>query len=175
MIERPSNTEYALFFAGYVSLVPETDVLAVLESQPSQLQALAGSIPGDRETWRYQPEKWSLREVFGHLCDAERVFGYRAFCISRGEQKPLPGFDERDYVRGSVYDRCSLRELVREFALIRETNLQFIRRFDENGWQLLGTANENVVSVRALAFIMAGHVRHHITVLSSRYGVQADT
>lgn len=171
MSERPLKAEYPAFFAGYVSLVPETDVLPVLESQPSQLQALAGTIPADRETWRYQPEKWSIREVFGHLCDAERVFGYRAFCISRGEQKPWPGFDERDYVAGSVYDQCSLRKLVREFALVREANLLFIRRLDGNAWQLLGTANESSESVRALTFIMAGHVRHHINVLNSRYGI----
>ena len=170
--ERPTKAEYAPFFAGYVSLVTEGDVLAVLEAQPGELHQLAAAVHGGRETYRYQPGKWSLREVFGHLTDAERVFGYRAFCISRGEQVPLPGFDENDYVARSSFDQQPLAHLVSEFAALRDANLHFLRRLDDAGWGRLGVANENPVSVRALAFIMAGHVRHHIGVVRSRYGVQ---
>ena len=170
---KPSAEEYAPFYAGYVSLVPESDVLAVLEGQPGQLRDVARAVPAPQETHRYQPGKWSVREVFGHIGDAERAFGHRAFCISRGERAPLPGFDENDYVARSGFDRRGLAELVSEFALLREANLTFLRRLDGPAWDQRGTANGSVVSLRALAFIMAGHVRHHLGVLRSRYGLHA--
>jgi hypothetical protein len=91
---RPSPDEYAPFYAGYLALVPETDMLAVLERQAGELRRLAASVPEERETHRYAEGKWSVREVLGHLVDGERVFGYRAFCISRGERAALPSFDE---------------------------------------------------------------------------------
>jgi hypothetical protein len=170
--ERPTKAEYAPFFAGYVSLVTEGDVLSVLEAQAGELRQLAAAVPEERETYRYAPGKWSLREVVGHVTDAERVFGYRAFCISRGEQASLPGFDENDYVARSSYDRQRLADLVSEFAAVRDANLRFLRGLDAQGWGRLGVANRNPVSVRALAFIMAGHVRHHVGVVRSRYGIQ---
>ena len=142
MTSRPPNTEYAPFFARYVSLVPEPDVLAVLEAQPAELARLSSGVTSDREKFRYAEGKWTIRELVGHIVDSERIFGYRAFCISRGEQAPLPAFEENDYIRNSHYDR-----------------------------QPLGTSNKNPASVRALAFIMAGHVRHHFAVLRDRYGV----
>jgi hypothetical protein len=168
---RPKETEYAPFFAGYVSLVPEADPLAVLESQPAGLARLSSLVPADRERFRYAEGKWTIREVFGHLIDAERVFSYRAFCISRGEQVPLPGFDENVYVRHSHYDRQRLSDLVSEFAALREATLTFLRRLDDHDWEHLGTANNNPASVRGLAFIMAGHLRHHVAVLRDRYGI----
>jgi DinB family protein len=170
--ERPTQAEYAAFFAGYVSLVVESDVLKVLEAQPGELRQLASAVPEDRETYRYEPRKWSLREVVGHLTDGERVFGYRAFCISRGDQASLPGFDENDYVARSGYDRQRLADLVNEFATVRDANLRFLRRLDDESWRHLGVANKNPISVRAIAFIMAGHVRHHVGIVRSRYGVK---
>ncbi len=175
MTSRPASTEYAPFFAGYVSLVPESDVLAVLEGQPAGLVQLSSDVPADRERFRYAEGKWTIREVFGHIVDAERVFGYRAFCISRGEQVPLPGFDENVYIRYSHYDRQPLADLVPEFAALRETNLAFLRQLGNNDWERLGTANNNPASVRALAFIMAGHVRHHVAMLRDRYGIVSGT
>lgn len=171
MNDRPMATEYAPFYAGYVLLVPEADALAVLAGQPAELQKLAAAVPAELESCRYAPGKWSIREVVGHLADSERVFGYRAFCISRGDQAPLPGFDEKAYIAGSGYDQRRLEELVGEFAGLRETNLVFLRRLDGEAWGRTGSANGTPVSVRALAFIMAGHVRHHLGVLRSRYGV----
>jgi hypothetical protein len=170
--ERPTETEYAPFFAGYVSLVTEGEVLPVLEAQAGELRQLSAAVPAERETYRYEPGKWSLREVFGHLTDGERVFGYRAFCISRGEQASLPGFEENDYVARSGYDHQRLADLVSEFAAVREANLRFLRGLDAESWGRLGVANENPVSVRALAFIMAGHVRHHVGIVRSRYGIR---
>ena len=171
MTSRPPDTEYAPFFARYVSLVPEADLLAVLEGQPAELARLSSIVPADREKFRYAEGKWTIRELVGHIVDAERVFGYRAFCISRGEQAPLPAFEENEYIRNSQYDRQPLRELVSEFAALRETNLAFLRRLEDKEWERLGTSNKNPASVRALAFIMAGHVRHHFAVMRERYGV----
>jgi hypothetical protein len=171
MITRPPDSEYASFFAGYVSLVPEPDVLAVLEAQPAMLAGLSSNVPADRERYRYAEGKWTIREVFGHLIDAERVFGYRAFCISRGEKAPLPAFEENEYIGNSHYDRQPLGDLVSEFAALRETNLAFLRRLEDKEWERLGTSNKNPASVRALAFVMAGHVRHHFAVLRERYRV----
>jgi DinB superfamily len=173
MIERPTESEYAPFYAGYVSKVPSGDVLEMLESQRSQILALAATVPAERETFRYAPGKWTVREVFGHLGDAERVFGYRAFCISRGDQTPLPGFDEQEYVAASGFNSRALSSLAQELALLRESNLAFLRHLGAEEWQRTGVANANPISVRALAFIMVGHVNHHLGVLRERYGVEA--
>jgi hypothetical protein len=172
MTGRPADTEFAAFYKGYVSLVPEAEILPVLEEQASMLGRLAAAIPSDREVFRYAPGKWSVREIFGHLADAERVFGYRAFCISRGEPKMLPGFDENDYVAASGYDRHPVAELAREFAVVRRANLAALGRLDREAWTREGNANGSAVSVRALAYIMAGHVRHHAGILASRYGIE---
>jgi hypothetical protein len=171
MLDRPETSEYAPFYAGYVGLVPERDPLAVLEAQPAELGRLAASVVRERETHRYAPGKWSVREIFGHLTDGERVFGYRAFCISRGDMASLPGFDENAYIAGSQYDERALAELASDFAALRETNLALLRRLAPDAWARTGTANGTAVTVRALAFIMAGHVRHHLGVLRSRYDV----
>jgi hypothetical protein len=172
-IGRPTPTEHAPFFAGYIALVPETDVMSALEAQSSALQALARAVPVDKETFAYAPGKWTVREVLGHVTDAERVFGHRAFCISRGEPATLPAFDENAYVARSVAASVPLAALADEFALVRAANLVFLRRLDGEGWARLGTVSSGPASVRALAFIMAGHVRHHLGVLAERYAVRA--
>ena len=109
--------------------------------------------------------------MLSHLIDGERVFGYRAFCFSRGEQAPLPSFDENQYVSASRAGDVPLVALAGEFAAVRESNLGFLRRLDDDGWTRTGTASGKPVSVRALAWIMAGHPRHHLAVLRERYGV----
>jgi hypothetical protein len=168
---RPSEDECAPFYAGYVSLVPEADIVAVLDEQRTAFRRLADAVSAGREQHRYAPGKWSIREVTGHLVDGERVFGYRAFAISRGEGAPLPSFDENEYVRESGYDGVPLRELVAELVAVRDANLAVLRRLPEDVWARRGVANGKPVSVRALAFIMAGHPRHHLGILRDRYGV----
>ena len=123
----------------------------------------------ERETYRYAEGKWSIREIVGHLIDGERVFGYRAFCIARGEKQNLPGFEQNDYILTAPYDRIDLEDLLAELRLARLSNIAMLRNLDEESWMRIGTANENQVSVRALAFIMAGHARHHMGVLRERY------
>lgn len=175
MTSRPAGGEYDPFFASYVALVPEDDVLEALERQVAEVARVASRIDPARENFRYAPDKWSIREVFSHLIDAERIFGFRAFCISRGDQSPLPGFEEKDYVAESDANARPLSDLVRELAEVRETNLAFLRRLDEHRMQRTGTANKHLISVRALAYIMTGHIRHHLTVLRQRYGVTAES
>ena len=169
MIDRPTESEYAPFYADYVAEAPPGDVLARLAEQVPQLRQFAAEVPAERESFRYAPGKWSIREVCGHLIDAERVFGYRAFCISRGDQTSLPGFDENSYVSASGFDARPLSTLVDEFAFAREANLLLFRHLDAAAWQHIGTANAAPVSVRALAFIIAGHAAHHLRVLRKRY------
>lgn len=171
-MSRPAATEYAPFYAGYVGLVPETDVVAALEEQKEELRRLARVVPEDLERHRYAEGKWSIREVVGHLVDGERVFGYRAFAFSRGERAPLPAFDENEYVAASPYDGVPLAELVGELVFVREANLAMLRRLHEAGWARVGTASGKPISVRALAFIMAGHPRHHLRILRERYGIE---
>jgi hypothetical protein len=170
-MNRPSETEYAPFYAGYVSLVPEADVLGALAAQAEELGRLAASVPAEKERHRYAEGKWSVREVVGHLTDAERVFGYRAFCFSRGEQAALPSFDENAYVAAARSDGVPLRDLVEELVLVRRSNLAFLGRLTEAEWGRVGTASGKPVSVRALAFIMVGHPRHHLGILRERYRI----
>jgi hypothetical protein len=170
-MQRPTETEYATFYRGYVALVPETDIVGVLEPQVEEIRRLLAAVPAERETYRYAEGKWSIRQVLGHLVDGERVFGHRAFCFSRGEQAPLPSFDENEYAAGSRSDAVPLRELVEELALVRRANLAFLRRLDDCEWVQVGTASGKPVSVRALAWVMAGHPRHHLQILRERYGV----
>jgi hypothetical protein len=171
MSGRPDASEFAPFFAGYVARVPEEDVLPVLAAQPGEVESLARGVAADRETFRYGPGKWSIREVLGHVCDAERVFGYRAFCIGRGETASLPGFDENAYAeRSGAHDR-PLADLAREFAAVRAANLLALDSLAPAAWRNVGTANKSPVSVRGLAYIMAGHARHHLAVLRERYGI----
>ena len=166
---QPLESEYAPYYQGYVAHVSEDEILPVLRSQLDALDVLLGRVAPERETYRYAEGKWSIREIVGHLIDAERVFGYRAFCIARGEKQNMPGFEQNDYILTAPYDRIDLEDLLSEFRLVRLSNLAMFRNLDDEAWTRIGTANDNQVSVRALAFIMAGHVRHHMGVLRERY------
>ena len=166
---QPLENEYAPDYRGYISQVSEDEILPVLRSQLDALDVLLGRVTPERETHRYAEGKWSIREIVGHLIDAERVFGHRAFCVARGESQNLPGFEQNDYISAAPYDRIDLEDLLSEFRLVRLSNIAMLRTLDEESWMRIGTANENQVSVRALAFIMAGHVRHHMEVLREKY------
>ncbi len=171
MTGRPTEGEFAPYYLRYVSLVPEAEVLPAFAAQLTELTRAVTSVAPAQETFRYAPGKWSIREVLGHMIDAERVFGYRAFCISRGEAAPLPSFDENSYVAESPYNDIALADLSAEFAATRRSNQSLLIALTEAAWQRVGTASNNPVSVRALAYIMVGHVRHHLNALQSSYGV----
>jgi hypothetical protein len=170
-MNRPAEHEFAPFYAGYVSLVPEDDILGVLAEQVDVVRGLARSVPAERETYRYAPDKWTIRQVIGHITDGERVFGHRAFCIARGEQASLPGFDEQAYMAEANYESRPLAELIADFAALRGVNLSLLRSLPPEAWRRRGMANGVPVTVLALAYMLAGHVRHHLGVLSDRYGV----
>jgi len=168
-MNRPLESEYAPYYRGYVAQVAEEEILPVLRSQIDALDLLLDQVTPEREAYRYAEGKWSIREVVGHLIDGERVFGYRALCIARGENQNLPGFDEKEYMLSAPYNRVGLEDLMSEFRLVRLSNIAMLRNLDEEAWSRMGTANDAPVSVRALAFIMGGHIRHHMGVLSERY------
>lgn len=172
MIERPGSGEYADFYAGYISALPTGDILEILDRQKDQLRHLAATVAPDRETFRYAPGKWSVREVVGHMIDGERVFSYRSLRFSRGDETPLPGFDENFYVAHARFDSRPLQSLVEELVLLRSANVLFLRELAPEDLARVGVANAHPVSVRALAFIMAGHVHHHFKVLRERYGIE---
>ncbi|MEO6461745.1 MAG: DinB family protein [Candidatus Eisenbacteria bacterium] len=172
-MNRPEEHEFAPHFAGYIALVPEDHILPVLVDQVNEVRFLAAAIPPERETYRYAPGKWTIREIIGHVTDGERVFGHRAFCIARGEQASLPSFDEQAYMAESNYCDRPLAELVEEFAALRGVNLAFLRSLPPEAWKRRGTANGVSVTVTALAYILAGHARHHLVVLRDRYGAPA--
>jgi DinB superfamily len=145
------------------------DVIAQLESQRLQTaQFFAASTERDGN-FRYAPGKWSIKEVVGHLSDSERVFGYRAMRIGRGDQTALPGFEQEDYVKNGNFGEQSLADLVSEFGLVRAATLALLRSFNAEAWGRRGIASDNPVTVRALAFIIAGHELHHREILKERY------
>ena len=163
-MSRPLETEYASFYQTYVAHVSEPDILPAMRSQIDALDVLLDRVPPERETFAYAEGKWSIRQIIGHLIDGERVFGYRALCIARGETQNLPGFDENEYMVSAPYEHVELEDLLSEFRLVRLSNIAMMRNFDNDAWTRVGTANDSPVSVRALAYIMVGHARHHMGV-----------
>jgi hypothetical protein len=168
---RPTDNEYGEHFAKYVSLVPEEQVVPALEAQMTVVDQLPSRVGPARETYAYAPGKWSVRQVLGHLNDGERVFAFRALTFSRFDQVALPGFDETSYVDHGHFEPVPLRALADEFVSLRRGNLEMLRRLDDAQWSAGGTANGRHITVRALAYVMAGHVRHHMNLLRDRYGV----
>lgn len=171
MSSRPQPDEYAGFFSRYIDRVPDGDIVAHLESQGNTTQKLLASIGEEKASYRYAPDKWSIKQVVGHITDAERVFAYRLVAIARGEKQSLPGFEENDYVDNGNFDAHALSELVEGFATTRRATLALVRSLDDEAWQRRGVANNNPISARAIAWVTAGHERHHLNVLRERYGI----
>lgn len=169
---RPAETEFAPFFAAYVARVPEADPLPALEAQPGELVTLADRLTPEDELYQYAPDKWSVRQTFSHLIDTERVMGYRAFCIGRGDATPLAGFDQDQYVAQASLDDRPVKALAHEFAAVRHANLWTVRGWTDDEWSRIGTANGRRLSARAIAYIMAGHVRHHLAILREHYRLE---
>jgi hypothetical protein len=166
---RPQTTEYLPYYERYISLVPEGDVLETMAGQLDSTLALLRSIPEERAGHRYAPDKWSIKELVGHVIDGERIFAYRALRFARNDQTELAGFEQDDYIRNATFDDCRLRDLIDEFEHVRRGNLLMLRQLDEAAWARSGVASNAEVSVRALAYIMAGHELHHMNVLRDKY------
>jgi len=168
-MKRPEPTEYAEFYAGYVSEVPGSDVLGVLESQRVQMLQLFAARSERDGSFRYAPGKWTVKEVLGHINDAERIFAYRALRIARGDQTPLAAFEQEDFVRNGGFGERTLADLAEEFGLVRNASVALFRSLREDAWPRRGVASQKEVTVRALAFITAGHQIHHRAILEERY------
>jgi len=168
-INFPTPEEYAPFQDDYIQRVLEGDIFEILARQPGELQAIVGKLSDQQALFRSAPKEWSIKEVLGHISDTERILYYRALCISRGETQPLPGFDQDQYVQGTHFDAYSLDELINEFALTRQANLISLKHFSTEAGLRRGIAFGNVISVRALIHIMAGHVYHHVASLQTVY------
>jgi hypothetical protein len=166
---RPDHTEYPPYFEGYVSLVPDGDIVATLERQIADTLSLLDSGGGTWGEHRYEPGKWSVKEVVGHMIDSERVFNYRALCFARGDRQSLPGFDQDEYMRQASFGTRTLADLAAELAQVRRTTILLFRGFDAPAWSRRGVANNNEATVRAMAYIIAGHELHHVQVLRTRY------
>ena len=168
-MSRPEKNEYGESYAGYISLVPEEDILTAITSQANEFQELAASIPEEKGAYRYTEGKWTIKELLGHINDGERIFAYRALRIARGDQTPLSGFEQDDYIETGRFNERTVGDLIEEFILLRRSNIKLFKNIEDAAWLRMGTASDNPISVRAVAYIMTGHVRHHLNILRSRY------
>jgi uncharacterized damage-inducible protein DinB len=168
-MQKPQPGEYNPYYEKYVSLVAPGDVLPALTSQWEETRAIFSSIPEDRGAYRYAPGKWSIKEMLGHVIDTERIMSYRALRIARGDTTPLPGFEQDDYVRNANSDRVSLASLIAEFDSVRRATTLMFENMDPEASTRQGTASTYPVSVRALAWIIAGHELHHRGILKQKY------
>jgi len=168
-IPRPDATEYAPYYGTYVGKVPDGDLLELLERQRRETQNLLAGLSDTQALHRYAPGKWSIKEVVGHLMDSERVFCYRALRFARADEKPLQGFDDKAWVPAGSFDARPLADLAAELDAVRRATIALFGGFDAAALARKGTANNNEVTVRALAWIVAGHERHHVAILRERY------
>jgi hypothetical protein len=172
MIHPPAPDEYRAYYAGYIGRVPlDRNLFDILTAQPDELRALLQPVSDVQASLPPKPGEWSIKEVMGHLNDTERVFGYRALRFARGDSTELPGFEQDSYVRGTNFNARSLSDLMDEFAHQRQANVLCFRPFTPDEIDRRGTASGGPFSVRALLFILAGHVMHHIESLKTDYAV----
>jgi uncharacterized damage-inducible protein DinB len=167
--KRPQQGDYALFYENYVSLVPSGDFLEILRDQRRELVGLLSPLSEDQAEFRYAPGKWSIKEVLGHITDAERIFAYRLLRIARGDETPLASFEQDGYIKAGNFSARKLEDLLHEFSMVRESTICLVRSLDDAAWLRRGTASQKEVSVLALAFIIAGHERHHRIILENHY------
>ena len=165
----PQPTEYATYYGNYVSLVPSGDIIATLTAQLAEMQTLLGGISEEKSLYRYAPDKWSIKELVGHIVDAERIFAFRALAFGRGDENAIPGMDQDVYVNGGKFDKVPFADLVEQFVHLRSANILLFKGLPEEAWTHVGTASDNKVSVRALVHIIAGHATHHTNILRERY------
>jgi hypothetical protein len=171
---RPQPGEYAPYYDRYISLVRSNDahsndILTAFEDQRRQTLLLLSGRPESDGDLRYAPDKWSLKEVLGHLNDTERIMGYRALRIARGDQTPIEGFEQDDYVRNAPFARLLLADLIEDYIAVRRATVSLFRNLDEPAWSRRGVANKNEITVRALAYVIAGHELHHRRIIEEKY------
>jgi hypothetical protein len=166
---RPAANEHDPYYSRYISLVPEGDIVPILEAEWHNSEALFTAISEQQAGTSYEPGKWTIKELIGHLSDTERILCYRALRIARNDTKPMEGFDQDPYVENANFNRCALRSLTDEFRSVREATLTLFGNLEGEAWTRRGTANNAEITVRALAYIIAGHEMHHRRILQTRY------
>lgn len=167
-ITAPDPSEYAPYYGRYITLVGG-DVVAALEDQPRETLGLLSALTEEQGDYRYAPGKWSIKEVLGHVIDAERVFAYRALRFARHDVTPLASFEQDDYVRAGGFGDRRLADLIEEFICVRRATVWLFRTLSPQAWMCQGIASDNAVSVRAVAYIIAGHELHHQRGLREHY------
>jgi hypothetical protein len=166
---RPLETEYAPFYHNYISLAEGEDCRDLLKESETPLRIFLASISPDKKDFSYAPGKWSLGMLLQHIIDSERIFGYRALCIARGDTQSLPGFDENHYADHADVAASPWELLVEEFLYLRHANALLFASFSHETLKRQGLVWNNPITVNALGFIMVGHVRHHQHMIESRY------
>ena len=169
MTTRPNKDEAAEYYFKYIDQVPEGDILATLELQQDEVLEVLSTIPEEQSLYAYEPGKWTLREVVNHLNDCERLFVFRAFWFARGFDTPLPSFDQQVAVDAARPNEVEWTRLVTEFRTVRESTRAFFEQLPVEAWTRRGVASGNPFSVRALAYVAAGHVAHHLGIIRTRY------
>jgi DinB family protein len=169
MTGRPKSGEAAPYYSTYIDLVPGENIVEVIEAQLDETASFLQGVSEEQSLHRYAPEKWSIRELLSHVNDTERVFLFRALWFARGFEDPLPSFDQNVGVKGAEADEVSWARHVEEFRSTRQSTIDFFRNLPPAGWMRSGIASDNLFSVRALAYIIAGHVAHHTGVIRERY------
>jgi len=169
MSERPLASEYAPYFGKYVALVPDGDIVELFGSIEQTTLGVLRGVSEERSLHRYAAGKWSIREMYLHLVDAERVFSYRGLRIARGDQTPLAGFEQDDYIGPSAADLRSWKSILEEYSVVRRATVALFQNLPSDAWMRSGTASEKPVTVRAIAYIIAGHDLHHTSILQERY------
>lgn len=167
--EYPESTEYAHFYSTYVELVEKANIITILNNQMHEVFTLMNSVPGDKAYFKYAPDKWTLKEVLGHMIETERLFSYRAFAISRGDTQPLPGMDQNEYMEGNNYNKRTLANLSNEYLAVRVSTIHLLSSMTKEMIARKGNASGTDVTVRALAFIIAGHDIHHLNIIKEKY------
>jgi hypothetical protein len=169
MTGRPAADEFASYYSTYIDRIASDDVLSVLEAQLDTTLGVVSGISEEKSLHRYAADKWSIRELLNHVSDTERVFVYRALWFARGFDTALPGFDQNVAVPKAAAEQFSWSSHIEDFRAVRTATLTFFRNLPEEAWNRSGVASGNPVTVRALAYIIAGHVAHHIAVLQEHY------
>ena len=169
-ITKPRAEEHAEYYARYIKLVGD-DALSALRAQSASTPRLLSGLSEAQAMHRYAPGKWSVKEVVGHMIDGERVFSYRALRVARADTTPLPGFDENAWVPAAHFDRRPMPDLVADYQTVRAATVALFSSFEEEALVRMGTANDQPISVRALAHMIAGHELHHVAILRERYGL----
>jgi uncharacterized damage-inducible protein DinB len=166
---KPDNSEYAPYYERYTSLVSEGDVVFILTEQMEKSLQTLRKIDDTQANYRYAPDKWSVKQLLGHVIDTERIFSYRALRFARNDSQSLTGFDQDQFVNGADFDSRNFADMVDEFEHVRRATIHLLKPLSDEEWLRRGIANDSEISVRALAFILAGHELHHLNILKNRY------